>query len=128
VTVCLATATNATRAVIARITSFRDVSARLKASTTLPGLLAGDGAATSPCRGRSGAGTSTSGVVTIAVSRTGLPQPGQNRSPGLNSFAQFLQYLSAIILSQSDAYMLDTNHSNNSYASHLPGSQVSEAC
>jgi hypothetical protein len=50
--------------------------------------------------GGGGTSTSASGVGTCAVSWTALPHPGQKRSSCLNSCPQFLQYLSATIVSR----------------------------
>jgi hypothetical protein len=54
---------------------------------------ASGGAVLWACRGGGGTGASASGVGTCAVRWTGLPQDGQNRSPGLNSCPQLPQYL-----------------------------------
>jgi hypothetical protein len=54
----------------------------------------GGGAVPWACRGGDGTGASASGVGTCAVRWTGLPQDGQNRSPGVNSCPQLPQYLS----------------------------------
>ena len=53
----------------------------------------GGGAVLWACWGE-GTGAAASGVGTWAVRWTGLPQDGQNRSPGLNSCPQLPQYLS----------------------------------